>query len=338
MMKKVCILVLASLTAAPALASKARLSALQKAEFLVDSQTIFENPAHINKLGQYLGFEFGGTGTTQPKAEGGLFRKMDGAVWGAYLGHLSEKQVQYRALGGYESQNNPVEIFYGRGNWGASVAVSNFDDKNTKIKEQSLAARFGVEQDGFEYYGTLDILSNAETATGDKYTGAPTLSAGVEKASGDKYYSAKLAFSSTKQDKATVSSDVKEMGVELGALDRSIKNIYYGAFLGYKKIEVGSAADTSLTLPLVVGIEADLNSWAVARASVTQSLLLASEKKESAGPGANSEVINKNDTKVAAGIGLKYANFTLDGVIAASTTGDVNGNAVLTQAGLTYAF
>jgi len=82
----------------PAWASKARLLSLQGAAFLEDTQTIFINPAHVTKLGQYLTFEMGSSSATAAtRAEGGFVRKDGDWSYGAYLGHQNDTQSYYRA-------------------------------------------------------------------------------------------------------------------------------------------------------------------------------------------------------------------------------------------------
>lgn len=338
MKKFVLVSALSLVAATPAMASKARVQALQKAEFLKDSQTVFENPAHVNSLGKYLTLEMGGsTNTSAPKAEGGLFTDEFGANMGVYVGHLSPIQQSLRAgAPASEGQNNPVEVFYAKDGWGASVALSNSDDKPNKTKEQYLAARFGIDRDGMEFAGTVEAIAVTENAT-DKTTGAPYVTLNFEQEMGTSYFFSKLNWGAGKYEAAAGDTDVKDIGAEVGILSRKIKNVYYGASLSYAKREIGKDI-TAMNLPIFAGVEAELNSWAVVRASVSQSFLLSStQDKNQAAPG-DETVTNKNDTTVAAGIGLKYNNFALDGVVAGSTTGQINGNDVLTQASITYNF
>lgn len=322
-------------------ASKARLSALQRAEFLVDSQTIFENPAHVNALGRYLTFEFGGAANSStPKAEGGIFAQEMGGNMGLYLGHVSPNQRSLRAVSGYENQNNPIEFFYGKNNWGMSLSLSNYDNRNTGVKEQSAGVRFGMENDGTEFYASVEAFSTAEVGGSAKYTGAPYVNLGMEKAVDTAYYVAKAKWGMTNQDLTAspyTNRKVDDMGVEIGALSRRYKNIYYGAYLSYDERKIESNKTTVWSIPLVAGVEADLNSWSVVRASVTQGLLLGTTKDEVATPGAK-EIIDANDTRVAAGMGFKYNGFTLDGVVSGSANGNLNGNDVLSQASVTYNF
>lgn len=339
MKKFVLVSVLSLVAATQAHASKARIQALQKAEFLKDSQTVFENPAHVNSLGKYLTLEMGGsTNTAAPKAEGGLFGEELGANMGVYVGHLSPIQQSLRAgAAASENQNNPVEVFYAKDGWGASVALSNSEDKTTDVKEQYLAVRYGVDRDGMEFSGTVEAIAVTETGT-DKTVGAPYITLNFEKEMGATgYFFSKFNWGSGKYEAAAGDTDVKDLGAEVGVLSRQIKNVYYGVSLAYAKRELGSEI-TALNLPIFAGVEAEVTSWAVVRASVSQSFLLSSVQDKNQAAPADGVITNKNDTTVAAGVGLKYNNFALDGVVAGSTTGQINGNDVLTQASITYNF
>lgn len=318
-------------------ASKARLLSLQKAAFIKDVQTIFVNPAHVNDIGRLMTFEFGGsTNTATPKAEGGLFDNGFGPNTGVYLGHVSETQKDLRAIHGFENQNNPIEIFYAKDNWGTSLSLSNYEDKTTDVKEQSATIRFGKEENGTEMYGSLEAFANAENGS-DKYTGGPRVELGYEKAVGTNYYFGTFNWGTGENKAAGTKTDLNSLGLEVGAISRRIKNVYYGASLSYQKLTLDKDM-SALTLPVFAGVETEINSYTTLRASVVQSVLISQvEDKNQASP-ADKPIVNKNDTQVAAGVGFKYNQFLLEGVLSASTTGDVNGNAVLSQASLTYNF
>lgn len=318
-------------------ASKARVLALQKAVFLKDVQTTFINPAHLHSLDKLMTFEFGGsTNTNAPKAEGGILDDHLGPKMGVYLGHISQRQKELRAINGFENQNNPIEVFYAKDNWGASVAISNYNDKTTSVKEKSLTARFGVDKNNTEYYATVEAFAEAESGA-DEFEGGPLVELGYEKAIGDNYFYGTFNWGTGENKITGVKTDADSLGAEVGALSRRIKNVYYGTALSYQKLKT-SAAITQLTLPVYAGLEMDINSWAIVRASIVQSVLISQTQDKTQASPNNGKITNKNDTTVSAGLGLKYKDFQMDGVLAASTTGDVNGNAFLSQVSLTYSF
>lgn len=300
-MKKLLLVAACIFMAGQAEASKARLISLQGAEFLKDTQTIFENPAHVHALGQYLTFEFG-TAAGATRAEGGFLKNEGSAKFGAYLGHQNAEQDALRGQAGFLTVNNPIEVFYGKDKWGASVYLSRNDQKTTNEEQMTIGGRFGIDEGNVEYYGSLDLIATAENGN-DEYETMPLIKLGYERDAGRFYWVGQFQYAMGEQKIAGQDQDIDGMSVKLGVLDRSLaaagRNLYYGAFLKYAKNEWGNAEETSFRLPVVIGIEYDLNDWAVLRASIQQDFLLGYDDN-----GANKDGVG-DDTTVAAGLGLK---------------------------------
>lgn len=327
-----------------AFASKARIDSLQGAIFLKDTQTVFLNPAHMHSLGQYLTFEAGGNATTGTKAEGGFLRNDGDVKYGAYLGHMSPFQNAYRAsgynLGGtFLAQQNPVSLMYGKNDWGVVLDLSNSDKKSTSEKETTVGIRFGAQDQDSEYYVSVDLLGQAEAASNKMST--TVLGLGYEKASGFWYYGAALSYAMTKADVAPASESGSEAILSLSALNRSLKtdraDLYYGIGLDLVSGKVASANRSILRLPLVLGLEHQTLSWLVTRVSVSQPLFISNAKDQVSTPAADTDTLG-NSTRVAAGLGVKFQEFVIDGSVVAATNGNINGNQVLSQAALTYTF
>ncbi|MBX2988607.1 MAG: hypothetical protein KF802_11985 [Bdellovibrionaceae bacterium] len=341
--------VLASVFSFNAHATKARRASLLGAAHVVDSQSIFHYPSEVNLLGQYVTIEFGPTadGVTEPKAEGGLFRKADEATWGLYLGHHDATQTGLRALNTYQNQTNPIQLFYGKGNWGATVGLSNTDKKTTKAKETTVYAGFGQSLDSLTWGANAQVIASAEKLNGtdtDKYTGAPVISAQM-RTHGDVYYHGGINYGDVKHAPGAAGAaevKVKDMNVELGVVDRTLKtddrDLYYGVSLVYTDRESGGKHLKTQSLPVSIGFEQTLNSWATARASLQQNFLLGSVKDETKAAPLDEADSIANNTTVSAGLGFKYGALTVDGVLSAATTGDMNGNAILAKTGLVYSF
>lgn len=345
MKKATALVVLASLFGVHAHATKARMQSLQGAVHLVDSQSIFTFTADVHQLGSYLTLEFGPTadGSTEPKAEGGLFRKADnGAMYGFYLGHHDEALAGYRGLGGgsFSNQSNPLRAFYGRDNWALTVGLSNSEDKVADTKETTMSAGFGQTLDNLSWGVNAHIVSEAKAA-GDKFTGAPLLTANVRQL-GRTYWHGAFSYGTLKSEVGATTSDIKPMGVQVGWVDRTLGNdttdLYYGLTFNYADIDIEGKSIKTMNLPVSVGLEHPLNTWAIARASITQNVFLGSTKDGTAAAPGDKEISTPNNTTVAAGLGLKYGGITLDGTLAAATTGNINGNAVLARAGMIYNF
>lgn len=338
-MKKLLIFAMV-LISAQTYASKARLASLQGADHIVDSQSLLTNPAYIHSFNQFLTLEMGGVGSG---AEGGFVRKSaTNAKYGAYFGHLT---THLDAKGndlrnGFISENNPVEIFYGRDAWATGISLSNVNNEASKTKQTNLTLKYGQVFQDQSWYAHVDLVSTAESAAGDKFNGAPYITLGGSKEREGLRYFGQLEYGS-----ATVKSgtDVtkKDSNLQIGVEDHTLgqgtsNDIYYGAMLVYKVRSVDSKKITGTKLPVFLGMEYAVNSWATFRTSLQQNVLLGSVADETA-TNTSADGIAA-DTSVSSGLGLKYNDLTLDGVFTASTTGNINGTSFLTQAAVTYTF
>ncbi len=395
-MKNFILLAAVAVLANPAFASKARMTALGEADHLVDAQSAFTNPAHLNELGEYATFEMGATtpgsavnvGTTRweevenglqanPGAEGGFLRTMGDAKMGFYLGRRSSFTDTYRRTFGFLRQDNPFEIQYAKKgdlSWGASFNYSSSDKKSTQQKQSAMGARFGAMANDWEAYLVLGLGSTATglTATnailadnnsngvvdaGDvsaitadtnaKYTGTTGLKLGGAYKMGSMRIHGNYAMDGFKMD-SSANATYDGMKVEANQLTIGATEVskmdgghwFYGASYAMSNQKVtlasGESKVTASYLPFIAGIEQDAASWMVLRASVMQNVLLGSYKSESGGTG-EANTIN-NNTKVAAGVGLKFGKAAVDGSLAMKTTGDVKTDALMTNLGMTYNF
>lgn len=324
-------------------ATKARVQALQGAEHLVDSQSIFTYAADIKALGQYMTLEFGqaGDGTSDTKAEGGLFRRGENdSIFGFYLGHHDEIQATFRSELGVPTQDNPIHVFYGRDNWGAYAGLSRSDKKTSDSKETTLSFGYGQTTNDLSWGVSGEVLGTAESGT-DKFTGAPNVGVNVRQL-GRTYWYGGASYGMLKFDDGTTSTNIKPMAVQVGYTDRTLGNdttdLYYGLNLTYAEIDNGGQKIKNMILPVSLGLEHAMNSWATFRGSIQQNVLLGSTKDGTETAPADGEDTIENNTTVSAGVGLTYGNLTLDGVLSAASTGNVNGNQVLANAGLIYRF
>ncbi len=152
-MKKIFLVAALAFAVNPAMASKARLSALNYSAHLSDIQDIFTNPAKLTQHTDWLTFEFGPTPTnnataaTAPKGEGGFSRSMGDSKYGFYLGHSSTWVTELRQ-GTYLAPDNTVNLFYankaGDMAWGVGLEYSNTDKKSTTEQQTTTGLNAGM--------------------------------------------------------------------------------------------------------------------------------------------------------------------------------------------------
>jgi len=331
------------LFASQAYATKAKLQALQGARFLTDSQLIFENPAQLLHLDNYLTLELGDTTATgTPKAEGGLFKDMYGGRGGFYLGHMSQDQIDFRTLNGFLTEENPVELFWGKDNWAVSFGISNSDKKTTDEDQRTILARFGIDNGTSELWVNAEFIAKSNKVA-DEYKGAPIVTAGGElHMENNLYVNGQIQWGTLETRIGGTTTDIDLLGAEVGILDRSIKtdkaSIYFGPKIRYAEAKFGSQKVTRYDLPVFVGMEYTAFSWMVVRGSISQNVLLGKTKDETATAPANQADTIGNNTTVATGIGLNWNGLLIDATFAGSTTGQFNGNSILANLGVIYNF
>lgn len=332
------------------MASKARLDSLQGAKHLREAQTIFTNPAHLASFGQYLTAEFGGNSNNgEPKAEGGIFFNKLGGTLGLYMGHINPYQKRLRETENYLLENNPVELFFAKDKVGASFYYSrdSLQSSAGDRGQNSVGARVGYAGEKLEGFLTLEIKSDSQKTSIDKYkTEFPSFHAGAEYDLGGIYAFAEANMIRAEADIATPvvrrGADLNLATYQAGFVDRSFSNettdIYYGLSAKYDLLTKHIFKVYNLTLPVVIGVESSLAEWVSLRASLTQNVLLGYSRDQTAAAPANKRNTVANNTTAALGAGFFVKGFQIDGVAEAGTTGDLNASSLLGRASLTYSF
>lgn len=354
------LLVLAALTvaAAPAMASKARMTALGNANHLIDTQTIFVNSADINYLGDFATIEFGsnannsGGAYNAPRAEGGFVRSSSMGKWGAYLGRQSSTVNQFVATanaasaGPFLTEQNPLDLFYGTEmagqKWGFGVHHSAAKLESTTQEVSTLGLSAGVRNDIWDAYLRLGLMGETKnTGAGHDLKQKGFYDIGFGYWMDTVYLSAK--FLTTKGTlTAGTETDIEKNAWSVSAIDNMKVeggNFFYGISYTSDELKVGAAKTTTTGLPLIAGMEIDAASWLALRGSITQNVLMGEVKAD---PGSTDKMAN--NTVVAAGAAVKFGKMTMDATISGSGTtsgtadGTVNGNNLFTQGSLTYMF
>ncbi len=367
-MKKLLVIAVA-LAAVNAQATRARVAALANSPHLVDTATVYNNPADIFALGSdYVNLESGATTSTSltDGAEGMVVRTMGDTKWGLSLGHDSPNA----SVGGLRSlgaalganagfafgQQNPIELTYGAKAadmaWAATLVYSNYQDKTpglaagTAAKESSMGVRLGARAGNWDAALRLGLTSTVELGDGDKYTGTAAIGANGGYMMDSWYLFGNLSSLGFKtEDNVTgETSKYTATSIAIGAMTEVKKDgsgFFYGASLNNStsKEDVSGGKMTSMTLPVWIGTEVDAASWLTLRGSITQTLQLMNNTKTENNLGTVTEFSPAgNDTTVNMGAGLKFNKLTLDGSLAGTMAGGqvINANNLLAMVGLTY--
>jgi hypothetical protein len=357
-----------TMAATPAMASKARLSALGESQVILDSdvQGIFQNPAYMHYVGDFATFEMGETATTaaaavdtNANAEGGFISTMGDAKFGVYLGRMSEDTNSLRdsadqaGTGTFLPQENPIEVFYGAKagdlNWGASFSYSNSDQKNgtgtaDDSKQSAMGLRMGVRTDEWAAFANVGLGTSAQIGD-DKIKGTAGLKIGGHYMMDSMrvYGIYQNAGAKATNPSATV-LDATVSGTRIG-FTNVWKNEANTAFydvayeMGNTVTKVGATTEVkevTTSLPLTIGTEVVATSWMKLRGSVTQNVLLGSTKETTNGVGEADTVAS--DTTTAAGAGFVWGRNNLDVVLTMGTNGNVDSSNFGSSASYTYLF
>jgi len=359
-MKKV-LLVVVALASTNAFATRARVNALGNSPHLVDTQTVYSNPADMMIMGDYVTMETGTTagGAEGANAEGMVTRSMGDSKMGLSLGHQSKNASAtwgLRALAGFatiKSQQNPVEFSYGMKtadmNWAATLVYSNYNDKVASEKESSMGIRTGLRMGALDAKLNIGLTNTYENATDGKFKGNMGLTAGAGYAMDNLYVSGAVTMAGFKAENAagTETKDYSATEIAASAVSSHKKDgneFFYGAGLTSvnTKEKVADSKTTQLYLPVWMGLEVDAASWLTVRGSVTQKTLINSTKVETGATTTTETAPGANSTAVAVGAGMKWNKLTLDGSLTglsgAAANQKVDGTNLLGQVGVTYMF
>lgn len=363
-MKKL-VLTIASIAmaASPALASKARQSALSDSRNINDFQQAFARPYLFNNFGTMATFEWGNSGDalTSTHAEGGFLKSSDDATYGIYFGRRS---VTFTAsaleLGGTLAnpdallEQNPFNLIYaaktGDISWGATLKYSSGKDDASDLKSSSAGFAVGATNGTWEAELTLGLLGKADE-------GADSVEAkgNVEIGLGYKLNEKSMAYLKTASSKAdaTVSNvtstafeaTTSEIGYINDLVSSDSAKVFYGVayrMSDYKTVPAAAAAiqaeGKSSSLPVWFGVEAAATEWMTFRASVSQSVLI----NETDNGTAKS---NKDNIAFAAGAGFKLGKGMVDAMFGTDNSGHLSfsegsgtNDKFLSQVSYTYMF
>jgi hypothetical protein len=368
-MNKALLFLAAALLASPAMASKARLSAVQNGNNFVDVQHIFINPADLYSVNDFMTFEMGGTGTaTNPNAEGGFVKTMGDYKLGFYVGRLSTTTNAARGLFSaalaatagmttpFLGTENPINFFYGRtvgdNKLGVNFYMSSSDVKSSKQKQSTNGVAIGLINSMYQAYAKIGLGSTADTEVGAntfKYKGKTGLEVGGQYNLDQSAQGATVMLIYSVDGMGAEMNSTKISTVSGNKMQLLYNNPVFNSegFTGFYQVEYHSDSTTtknevagtetkteSTYLPFIVGFEADATSWLTLRGSVSQNILAGSTTEEN----NTDKDTTPHNTKVAFGSGLKYGKSMLDFTVDAQTTGVVGLGTIGANAGYTYSF
>ena len=354
------------LASTSAFATRARVTALGNAPHLVDASTVYSKPADMFAVSDSLTIESGktnvvpGTDSSAAGAEALMIRSAGDAKWALSLGHDDARSYGQRSeadalVTAIIGQQNPLELSYGMKtgdmSWAGTLVYSNFNDKKNEVKESTTGLKFGAATSSWDATIDLGLADKWEaSATNDEFKGKSNVAVrGGMWVSSDLYAYADVAMGGYEvTTTGTVASEVKSQDINIGAIN-TIKNdgneFFWGAGLSssQSKDDKADSKETSLSLPFIIGVEANASSWLTLRGSVAQNVLIQNEKEEAAGNTTVETSPGANSTTFAAGAGLKLGKLALDGSLLAVTGSnpsgqEVNADDLLGTVGLTYAF
>lgn len=283
---------------------------------------------------------------------GFLMTADESSKYGMYFGYQPSSLSLYTGMSGvtttdaiFSSVDKPLNLFYGRDmagmKWGFNLYYANSKTEVTTPSTKSFTGiTAGVEGQGWNANVTLGLggkISDDTTTETIQSTSNIAVKAEYDLSESVIVYGDYVMAGAKSENTATlVESAVTTMnlGVER-KVAKEAATFFYGARLFTKTTEekVAGTKREEQSLPLYFGVEADATSWLVLRGSVTQAVLIDSNK--TAG-GVDS--LSGTPT-VAAGAGLRLGNFLLDGGITAGTTGGaLNTTNLMSNVALTYNF
>lgn len=366
-MKRTLLVAALTMVSVTAFAQKARVSALQGADHIVTTRSIFTNPAKATAMADWATFEMGDDSVTaSPRAEGGFMRAMWGGKFGFHLGNAtataSNRLGAATGIGAVIGAGNqfilPENTFEATYvategmKWGASFIHSSSDNKSADAKQSTMGARFGVYEDMWDAYINLGLGSTATgtivTATGvsadpeAKFTGKTGVTLGGGYNVDTVRYYAKYEMDGFEMKNDTTKETSETTSMTLGFVNSNKADgvdFYYGAaYTSATKDKLKEAATKTEVsrLPFYIGVEADATSWMTIRGSVSQNVLVGSTKVT----GGKADSVAHNTT-VAAGTAFKFGKVSVDNTLGAATDGDLfrgAANNTFANASLTYMF
>lgn len=338
-----------------AFASKARMEALGQGSasyYLMDSRSIFLNPAAVNETRNYIITEWGATNqqtdsSTAPRAEGGFFREMGAFNYGLYLGNNSTTRTYTSTSSAtFLQHTNALDLVLGGDmgmKWGARLHYANSKDDSLGFdkKNSALGLGLGAIHGDMEGYVNVTLSDKSEGAkvAGDTWKKKPGFTVGGSyKWSGMSFFA---DYSNTNEDiTAATGSDltnVAGIGANSIAAGGTVTHKTSDITLGAAKVhEINPGARIVTDARLVMSTD-DVSGSATAafngktktnklpvtfamEADATSWLVVRGSVSQNVIIGSTKNIAGKttttaNSTAVNAGATLNFGKLKVDGVV-----------------------
>jgi len=345
-----------------AFASKARMAALGQGSssyYLMDTRSVFLNPASLNETKNYIVTEWGSQlqadSATSPRAEGGFFRENGAFNYGLYLGNNGDARTYTSTSSAtFLQQTNAMDLVLAGDmgmKWGARLHYANSKDETAGFdkKNSAFGLGFGVMHGDMEGYANVTLSDKSEGANkaGDTWKKKPGFQVGGSyKWSGMSFFA---DYSNTNEDiTAATGSDLtnvagigansisagttvthKTSEITLGAAKVHEVNpgarIVTDARLVLGTDDVSGSTTTfngktkSTKLPVTLAMEAEATSWLTLRGSVSQNVILGETKTI-----AGKKKTTADTTNVNAGATLSFGKMKIDGLVGTTSSAGVD--------------
>jgi len=354
-------------------ATKARIIALGNSFHLVDEQYAYTNPMNLQFMGNLIAIESGLTAPTNNRnnAEGIIsYALNDHSRLAVQLGKVDDSMSNQRIFinsrvgaGTYILPQNPLHIMYGAVIGDSilytGITYSAKNDKVNDLMEGTSGLILSVKTGPTILFLNYSLTNKVEAAGAMAFKGDGNLKIAVRHKPANIMYGADFI---SWQAQSSISGSITEDFTLQTAIVRAAyveksegTEIFYGAQLNAtrvhcnKTVSVNCSSDFArISMPLYTGIEILAQEWLVVRGSISQSVVidrlqdeigLATSSGVNGATGVAADYESApNNTTMAAGLGLKAKSITVDGVLAASTTQNLNSLSFLTQLGLIYRF
>lgn len=357
-----------------AFASKARLESLGQnadgSQYLDDHRSIFLNAASLNHHKDFVTIEVGNTtpqtapdqdNSTNPRAEGGVFKSSGNMVYGLYFNKASNTSNNLRDAAGITQsslmeQNSTTAFVAGDAGvqWGVALTNQSFQDKTTgDLKSNAMRTRLGVVSGDLEGFANIGIANTADNGT-QKFKGKSSYDIGVTYNMGNTKYMARTKAIDAEDD-ASSKGTFKYSSYSLGAARNYKLNdratLWASAFYNSSTSKCensfqtnnacsGSDKVTAQALPVTVSLETMATDWLTLRGFIAKNVLIGETKI-----GSNKKTVDG----LAHGVGasFKYGDLSIDGsLILANQSSSTLGNDVgtlnfaqpMNRVSLTYDF